>query len=112
MAAPLTLKVNPGVRLLFGLATPPGIPYVGNSNGQTRTRITSITLCDVSKTGAHVTVTLGATAVLFDYALPADGSPFCLTLNETLDASETLTVSSPTSEAVAVRVTGEEIFTT
>jgi len=107
---PNAVTVNPGVKLLTGTLTTTGLTYTNGNNNQTRTRITSVTLCDVTKAGVTVTINVGGTGVLFQYAMPTDGSPFTLTLNETIDAAEVVTLSASANSAVGVRMTGEEIF--
>lgn len=112
MAAPASVTVNPGVKLLSGTATTGGITYTNGANGQTRTRVTSLSLCDKSKTGKYATVTLGGINVVYQMALPADGSPVLLTPNESLDGVETLVVIAEANTSIDVRATGEEIFVT
>jgi len=116
MPAPTSVVINPGVKLLNGVApTSGGLNYTNptaTGGASVRTRVTSITLCDTGRTGVQATITLGGAVLMKDYPLPADGSPFTLVLNESLDGTETLSVTALTGAVVAVRATGEEIWTT
>lgn len=114
MAAPATVIVNPGFVLLSGTAPVSGtaLSYACGANAEQRVRVTSITLCDVTKAGVTATVVVGGVSVLFQHALPADGSPLVLGLNESLTGVETMVVTAGTGAAVGVRATGELIFTT
>lgn len=116
MPAPNTVVVNPGVKLMTGTVTTTGLTYqvpTPGAGGSVRVRITSVTLVDTTKANVTATISISpGTQVLTAYALPNDGSPFTLTLNESIDGSEIVTVSASANSAVHVRMTGEEIWVT